>query len=323
MDAATVNYYAGVQAICSFYESGVFLEQPPLLIVRTTSPTSITTNLHPTSAGKLYQTTGAFNLGLFLTCNPGLGFLYYDDPFDYIAYDPATNSVQICAFDSQYILYASVTGRCWVSPDGSYPPILWSGFATTTETPRSPPPFVTIGPDGQEVLPGQQQTFTATITPNTFPQTVTWSIDSTIGTIVSASPTTSTFTAPTNQQLAGASQTITVKACSTNNTSICGTTSVFVPSVSIVISGNNPFLATAGAIEALIASVNGPEVARDVSWDVQKQSNGTPSGPGTIAAKGFDGAMFTAPTPAIAATANTPSQACLKDATAICGTADV
>jgi hypothetical protein len=166
---------------------------------------------------------------------------------------------------------------------------------------------LTVSPSGQEVLPQGTLTLKATITPNTFPQTVTWKVTPTgAGTIDAAG----VYTAPTNDQLPGAVQ-LTAQACSTVTPTLCGTATFTVPKVDITVTGPSSFLVTPGSTLTLGANAIGPVTAQEVTW--------LPS-TGTLSLIGFNTIRYTPP--AITAAQTATFTVCLKASPSTCGKPD-
>ncbi|HTG36399.1 MAG TPA: choice-of-anchor D domain-containing protein [Thermoanaerobaculia bacterium] len=168
-------------------------------------------------------------------------------------------------------------------------------------------PVLTVSPSGQEVLPQGTLTLKATLTPNTFPQTVTWKVTPTgAGTISAAG----VYTAPTNDQLPGTVQ-LTAEACSTVSPTVCGTTTFTVPKVDITVTGPSAFLATPGSTLTLGANAIGPVTSQEVTW--------LPSA-GTLTLIGFNTIRYTPP--AITAAQTVTFNVCLRSSPGTCGKPD-
>ena len=171
---------------------------------------------------------------------------------------------------------------------------------------------VTVAPGSQEVIPGTASIpLKATVSPSSFPQTVTWSLSPTnVGNLDNVNANPVVYTAPPNDTLPGFVR-VTATACSTAQPSACGSATIDVPRVLVTLTCNSPFLATPGATQTFGASVSGPAGSYEVDWT-----------PGTIVSIGFNTGRYTAPTPAITASQTIPVKACMKKNGNICGTCD-
>jgi hypothetical protein len=169
---------------------------------------------------------------------------------------------------------------------------------------------VTVTPTGSEVLPipAKTVTFKAAILPSTLSQTVTWSRTPEFGSI---NATTGVYTPPTNDELTGGPIQITVKACSTNPTTLCGTTTATVPKIGITVTGPAAMVATPGNTVTLGANAFGSVTSQDVTWTASA---------GTFTAQGFNTILYTPP--AITATQTVTFHVCLTASTAICASPD-
>ena len=158
-----------------------------------------------------------------------------------------------CTYDAP----ASISGTQTAVVEGCSPsnPV---DCARATVTIRSL--TVTVTPGSQEVLPERaSQPLHAIVSPNTFGQTVTWSLSpSGIGNF---DANTGIYTAPANNSLPGLVR-ITATACSTVDHSACGPAILDVPRMTINISGTSPFLATPGVTTTFGASVSGSSSRR-------------------------------------------------------------
>ena len=166
---------------------------------------------------------------------------------------------------------------------------------------------ITVGPSGQEVLPQKTLPLKATLTPSTFPQTVTWTLTPAgTGNIDAAG----IYTAPANTTLTSSVQ-LTARACSTVNPALCGTTTFTVPKIDITVTGPAAFLAAPGSTLTLGANAFGSVTSQEVTW--------LPS-TGVLRLLGFNTIQYTPP--AITETKTATFNVCLKASPSTCGIPD-
>lgn len=169
---------------------------------------------------------------------------------------------------------------------------------------------VTVTPPGQEVLPGTQKAYQASIFPSSFSQTVQWSRTPAVGSI---DPNSGVYTAPANNELPGPVE-VTIKACSTAVPTLCGTATLQVPRVTITVAGPPSFLASPGSRLTLSANVGGPVASPEVGFLP------IPLGTGSVATVGFNTVEYVPP--AITAAQTVTFQVCLKASPATCAQPD-
>jgi hypothetical protein len=317
---STAANYLGVSANCGIYhyESGSFLGTfvcpgPSLSVLGNPSALCGNDNDHSfgVSAGDSYRTDADHYLTFRQTTqcsDPVLGNGFFD-PFNFGN------------------IFETFTGSGTVyAPGGATSPCVHgsaqSRIASTYGVPVTAS-GISVSPQGPEVLPGQTQVLTATVNPPTGSQLL-WFIDSQVGTsrIVPLSGPSTTFIAPTNEELRSASipgALFTVRACTDGTQTHCGATRITVPrveiSAAVVAPGTNPFVATAAAGVPLRATVTGPtESAPDVKWP-----SATTPAVGNLQDFGQNSARYTAPTPAVTdVTKLTVQDLCLRQFPTIC-----
>ena len=131
---------------------------------------------------------------------------------------------------------------------------------------------VQVAPSPVEVLPGRETTLTATLVPSVPGQAVIWTMTPNVGTLA-PSGNAATYTAPAYNDLAGNTE-ITVTACLSPASGVCGTATVIVPKLLFRITAPKTKLELNESVQ-LTAFLQGSNVTRSIFWVTPPAGSGT------------------------------------------------